>query len=175
MSKETYVIAKDGEGEELEVVKAICVKCSAYEFVSLDKAKEINDENFKCTVCNTTKLVKRYVKCAACGQTMDPISMKCFCPEENKPLLTWYDKSKKNPVAKKLEEEIEDGKIRTLERKIVITAKQEEHERKVRMDVNLDKNNIILQMIHNIPDEQIEEFKKTQEELKKTKKELEDV
>jgi len=150
MSKETYVISGDGTGEEIKVVKAICVKCDAYEFVSLDKAKEINDENFKCTVCNTTKLVKSYVKCAACGQTMDPISMKCFCPEENKPLLTWYDKSKKHPGVKRLEEEIEDGKIRTLERKIVRNAKQEELDRKIRVDKNLIELNKNIKQLVNV-------------------------
>jgi len=146
----SYVIAKDGEGEELDVIKVICSKCDAYEFMSPVNAAKVDDSTFKCTVCNTSKLVKSYVKCAACGQTMDPISMKCWCPQENKPLLTWYDKSKKHPGVKRLEEEIEDGKLRTLERKIVINAKQEELDRKIRVDKNLIELNKTIKQLVNV-------------------------
>jgi len=137
----SYVISGDGTGEEIDVVKVICSKCDAYEFMSPANAAKVTDSSFQCTLCSTpsgvVKLVKNYVKCAACGQTMDPISMKCFCPEENKPMLTWY--KGKNSTANRLEEQIEDGKIRTLERKIVITAKQKQHDREVRTDENLQK------------------------------------
>lgn len=140
----SYVIAKEGEGEELEVIKVHCVLCDAYEFVLPDKAKEINDDNFRCTVCSNpkgvVKLVKNYVKCAACGQTMDPISMECFCPPEDKPLLTWYNKpNEKNPIAKRMKEQIEESKMHGLERKIVVNAKKEKLDREIRMDENLQK------------------------------------
>lgn len=138
----SYVIAREGEGEELTVIKVHCSLCDAFEYVLPDKTKEISDENYKCTLCSNpkgvVKLVKNYVKCAACGQTMGE-DRKCFCPQEDKPMLTWYDKSKKDPAGKRLEEEIEDGKIRTLERKIVINAKQEKMDREIRMDENLQK------------------------------------
>lgn len=141
MSKETYVIAKDGEGEELEVVKVHCSKCSAYEFVSPDEAKEINDENFQCKLCynpkGVVKLVKNYVTCGTCGQTMGP-DRTCWCPEENKPMLTWYDKSK-DSTNKRLEEQIEESKLQGLERKIVRNTKKEKLDREIRTDENLQK------------------------------------
>jgi len=137
MSKETYVISGDETGEEIEVIRVICTKCEHYEFMSPEEASKVNDSTFKCPLCSSpkgvVKAVKTYVKCAACGEVMDPISMKCFCPEENKPLLTWLDK---NATAKR---QIEDGKIRTLEAKIVRTAKQEKYDREVRTDENLEK------------------------------------
>jgi len=143
----SYVIAKEGEGKQLDVVKVICQKCEGFEYVSLDKAKGINDENFKCTVCNNQKLVKSYVKCASCGQTMNPISMTCWCPQQDKPLLTWYSK---DPTNKRLNEQIEDGKIRTLERKIVRNAKQEEFDRKIRVDKNLIELNKNIKQLVNV-------------------------
>jgi len=175
MSEETYVMCGKDEGEEHLVQRSICVKCGAFEFVSLEKAKTLSDENFQCSICYTppgvVKAVQTFVTCGQCGTTMGP-DRTCYCIPENKPLLRWLDT---DATAKRLEEQIEESKMQGLQQKIIRNAKQEELDRKVRMDLNLDKNNVILQMIHNIPDEQIEEFKKTQEELKKTKKELEDV
>ena len=136
----SYVIAKDGEGEELEVVKVHCVLCDAFEYVLPDKAKKINDENYKCTLCSTpkgvVKLVKNWIKCAQCGQTMGP-DRKCFCPQEDKPLLTWYDK--KDSMNKRLNEQIDESKMQGLERKIVVNAKKEKLDREIRMDENLQK------------------------------------
>jgi len=136
---ETYVIAKDGEGEELDVVKVICSKCDAYEFMSPANAAKVTDSTFKCTLCSTpkgvVKLVKNYVKCAACGQTMGP-DRKCFCPEKDKPLLTWYSK---DPTNKRLNEEIDESKMQGLERRIVVSAKKEKIDREIRMDENLQK------------------------------------
>jgi len=136
MSEETYVIAKEGEGEELDVIKVICTKCEAFEYMSPEEAAKVNDSSFRCSVCSNQKLVKSYVKCAACGTTMDPKTMKCWCPEVNKPLLTWYSKDSTN---KRLNEEIDESKMQGLERKIVRNAKQEKLDREIRMDSNLQK------------------------------------
>jgi len=141
---ESYVISGNDEGELIDVVRVICTKCEHYEFMSPKEASKVNDDTFKCPLCSTpegvVRVVKNYVKCAACGEVMDPISMKCFCPEENKPMLTWYNKpNEKNPITMRHKEQVEDGKIRTLERKIVITAKQKQHDMEVRTDENLQK------------------------------------
>jgi len=148
---ESYVISGTEEGEEIDVVKVICSKCDAYEFMSPDDAAKVNDSTFKCTLCynpsGVVKLVKNFIKCAACGQTMGP-DRKCFCPEENKPMLTWYHKSNelKNPTANRLEEQIEESKMQGLERKIVRNAKKEKLDREIRMDENLQKLvNILLE------------------------------
>jgi len=144
LSKETYVIAKDGEGEELEVVRAICNKCFHYELVSPEDAERINDLNFKCPLCWTPpgvhKIVKTYEQCGNCGQVMGPDRL-CYCPEDNKPLMTFTHSSKelKNPATTRLEREIEEGKMQTFERKTVRTAKQQALDREIRMDKNLQK------------------------------------
>lgn len=139
---ESYVISGDGTGEEIEVQKAICVRCGAYEFVSPAKAKLISDDNFKCSLCYTApgvvKAVQTFVTCSECGQTMDQYERKCFCVPENKPLLTWTNNSK-NSVTKKLAEAIEESKMQGLERKIVRTARQKQHDMEVRTDENLQK------------------------------------
>jgi len=137
----SYVISGDGTGEEIEVTRVICTKCEHYEFMSPEEASKVDDSTFKCPLCSSpegvVRVVKNYVKCAACGEVMGP-DRKCFCPEENKPLLTWVDNSK-NSTTKKISEEIEESKLQGLERKVVRNAKQERLEREKRMDENLQK------------------------------------
>jgi len=141
---ESYVMCGKDEGEELEVVKVICSKCDAYEFMSPANAAKVTDSSFQCSLCSNpkgvVKLVKSYVKCAACGQTMDPISRLCYCIPENKPMLTWYNKpNEKNPIAVRREQQIEESKLQGLERKVVRTARQKQHDMEVRTDENLQK------------------------------------
>jgi len=178
---ETYEITDDGTGEEIVVQRVICTKCNHYILLSPKDAAKI-DDSWKCELCTLpegiTKSVRtEFTMCGSCGQVFNNKNRKCFCVDKPKPMFSYYHTSKelKNPVTKRMEDAIEEGKLQTVERKIVRNARKEEYDRKVRVDHNLDKNNIILQMIHNIPDEQIEEYKKTQDELRKTKKELYDV
>ncbi len=175
-----FVMSPDDTGTEVLVQRVICTKCSHFEFMDPSKAAKLND-SWNCPLCTlpagVVKSVRKYEQCSSCGQVFDPRDPKCFCPEKIEPTLTFSHDSKelKNPITKRLEQQIEAGKLDSLERKIVYNAKQEDFDRKIRMDVNLDKNNIILQMMNNITDEQITEFKKTQAELKKTKEELKHV
>jgi len=180
MSEETFVMSGDDTGEEIEVQRVICRSCSHYEFMDPAKAAKL-DDSWNCPLCalpdGITIGVRKLESCGNCDQVYDPKDARCFCPEKTQPTLTFSHDSKelKNPITKRLEQQIEAGKLESLERKIVRSAKQEDFDRKIRMDVNLDKNNIILQMMNNITDEQITEFKKTQAELKKTKEELKHV
>ncbi len=180
MSEETYVMSPDNTGTEVEVIRVICTKCSHYEFIDPSKAAKL-DDSWSCPLCTlpdgVTIGVRKLEACSNCGQVYDPKDARCFCPEKTQPTLTFSHDSKelKNPMTKRLEQEIEASKLDSLERKIVYNAKKEDHDRKARVDVNLDKNNIILQMINNITDSQIEDYKKTQQELKKTKEELKHV
>ena len=143
MSKETYEISGDGTGEEIEVQRVICTKCGHYEFMTPAEASKI-DDSFQCPLCYTPpgvhNVVKTYEQCGVCGEVMRP-DKKCFCPEKIKPTLQYYHKSDelKNPVTKRLEEEIEEGKLQTMEKKIVRNAKREAEERQIRMDENLQK------------------------------------
>jgi len=141
---ETWEISADDTGEEVEVQRVICTKCGHYEFLTPEEAKSVNDSNFKCPLCwvpeGVHKIVKMYEQCGTCGEVMGSgPDRKCFCPEKTKPALTWYHKSEelKNPLTTRIEEEIEDGKLKTLERKVVRNARQEEFKRKVRVDKNL--------------------------------------
>jgi len=178
---ETYEITEDETGEDIVVQRVICTKCSHYKLMVPSEAAKL-DDSFSCELCTPpddgiTLSVRRYSQCSACSQVYDDRNPGCFCPEKNEPMLSYYHTSKelKDPVTNRLEDAIEEGKLQTVERKIVRNARKEEYDRKVRVDQNLDKNNVILQMIHNIPDEQIEEYKKTREELKKTRGELQNV
>ncbi len=180
MSEVTYVMSPDETGTEVLVQRVICNICSHFEFIDPSKAAKL-DDTWSCPLCTlpdgVTRSVRKYEQCSSCGQVYDPRDPKCFCPEKIEHMLTFSHDSKelKNPVTKRLEQQIEAGKLESLERKIVRSAKQEDFDRKARVDVNLDKNNIILQMINGISNDQIEEFKKTQAELKKTKEELKHV
>ena len=85
------------------------------------------------------RIVKEYVQCGECGEVYDPRNPKCFCPEKTKPTFEYYHKSKelKTPTTKRLEQQIEEGKLQTIERKVVRNAKREAVERQIRMDENL--------------------------------------
>jgi len=139
---EVWEISGDETGEEVEVQRAICIRCGAFEYVSLEKAKGLTDESYRCSLCWNAPgkiSVKNYVACSKCGEVYDPKDPRCYCPSKTKPLLTWYHKSDKlkDPTAKRLSEQVEESKLQGLERKIVITAKQKEYERKIRVDKNL--------------------------------------
>ncbi len=180
MSEDVFVMSPDNTGEEIEVIRVICRSCSHYEFMDPSKAAKL-DDTWDCPLCKlpdgVTIGVRKFEQCATCGQVFDPKDPKCFCPEKIEPTLTFSHDSKelKNPITKRLEQQIEASKLDSLERRVVRSAKQEDFDRKIRMDVNLDKNNIILQMMNNITDEQIEDYKKIQVQLKKTKEELANV
>ncbi len=181
MSDETFVMSPDETGTEVLVQRIICTKCGHYEFMDPSKAEKLNDLGFNCKLCTLPDGVnigvRKFEQCATCGQVFDPRTPECFCPEKTQPKLTFSFGSKelKSPITKRLEQQIEAGKLDSLERKIVYNAKKEDHDRRVRTDQNLDKQNVILQMINGITDSQIEDYKKTQDQLKKTKEELEDV
>ena len=170
----------DETGTEVLVQRVICQSCFHYEFTTPDKAAKL-DDTWSCPLCTlpdgVTKSVRKWEQCSACQNVYDPRDPKCSCVDKTQPTLTFSFGSKelKNPITKRLEQQIEAGKLESLERKIVRSAKQEDFDRKARVDKNLDKNNIIMQIIHNIKDEEIEEYKKTQAELKKTKEELANV
>ncbi len=179
MSEEVFVMSGDETGEEIEVQRVICNKCGHYEFSVPSKAAKL-DDTWDCPLCalpTGTIGVRKLESCSNCSQVFDPRDPKCFCPEKIEHGLTFSHDSKelKNPMTKRLEQQIEAGKLDSLESKIVYNAKQADFDRKIRMDLNLEKNNIILQMMNNITDEQITEFKKTQDELKKTQEELKNV
>ena len=141
---ETYEITEDETGEELLVQRVICTKCNAYEFMIPSKAAQV-DDSWRCKTCTlpegVTKSVRRFEQCSQCSEVYDVRDPKCFCFEKPKPLLTYSHSSKElmNPVTKRLENEIEEGKLQTEEKKIVRNSKREAIERQIRMDKNLEK------------------------------------
>lgn len=141
---ESYVMCGKDEGEEIEVVRVFCTKCDHFEFKSIEEAAKISDLNFSCPLCSSpegiVRVVKNYTKCSSCGEVYSLENPVCYCIPENKPMLTWYHKSnERNPISMRHKEQIEDSKIRGLERKIVKTARQKQHDMEVRTDENLQK------------------------------------
>lgn len=144
MSEETYVISGDGTGTEIEVQDVICTKCGHYEYKIPDEAAKV-DDSFICNLCSTPdgviRGVRKFEQCSVCSEVYDVKNPICFCPNEPKPLMTYYHKSNelKNPMVKRRDEEIEQGKLHTFEKNIVRTARQKDYDRQVRTDENLDK------------------------------------
>jgi len=141
---EAYEITEDETGTDIVVVRVICQKCSHYILRSPVDAAKI-DDSFQCELCSTpeniTKSVKTWERCGTCSQVYDPKSPECFCPNKTKPAFTYSHKSNelKDPTRKRLEDQIQEGKLQTLEKKIVRNVKLEAVEREKRMDTNLSK------------------------------------
>jgi len=141
---EVYEMAPDGEtGEDVLVQKITCSKCGHFEYFIPSEVEKLTDDSFECKLCsNPDKVfrgIKEFVQCGVCSQVFSSDKPECFCPDKTKPMLTFYNKSKKSPVTKRLEDSIEEEKMQSMERKLVRSAKEQEFERKKRTDENLEK------------------------------------
>jgi len=103
---------------EYEVQKVVCTNCNHQRILSLADAEELG-KNFICRVCHwgdgKVKIRKTFEVCGACGQTM--WNRHCWCKNTQPyskvvvdPFHKWT-KEKKNYHEKKLEQEIEMGKV----------------------------------------------------------------
>ncbi len=108
---------------EYEVVDVVCSNCNHKRILSLADAEELA-KNFVCRVCHwgdgKVKIKKTLEVCGACGQTM--WERHCWCKNKNQmpyskitidPHHKWTT-DKKDYHKKKLEQEIEAGKLNRL-------------------------------------------------------------
>jgi len=108
---------------EYEVVDLVCSNCNHKRILTLADAEELG-KNFICRVCHwgdgKAKIRKTFEVCGACGQTM--WERHCWCKNKNQmpyskivvdPFNKWTSE-KKDYHKKKLEQEIEAGKLNRL-------------------------------------------------------------